>query len=425
MPRTRHDGTPWTTEDGDCLQPAGQGWMRGVVAKVKGDRAEQVRTLGLQCWSHLFHPCFKCHASREDLAEIGDANLGSPPYAASSPADHDDACAICEIWVVIPDQRTHALLIGMLRNESKVGRRGRVLQNDFPSLGLLGGDRLEPSRYLRDIREFDRVPVGTRLLFWLAQNETLAKHRCPMCTPESHITIVTLSLSGHSPRVQPRSAQGLREGSVLGVSACRCVGHTRSYANQSHRRRHPFTAQRCLPLVRRQEGQRSGDTIYQLQDLTPPMLGSNTRPSVASKAAETRTLLECARDLVRRHAARLGSQGTALVALGDELVQMRTILRQGQRTLPREHGLEMVQCAKRAVVLRPDTGCEWHPKWHLLLHIAGDVCDKGNPQFETTFLHEHWNGKMAKAAAKCYRQTWHESLLEPFRWLQRSQRQRV
>ena len=71
------------------------------------------------------------------------------------------------------------------------------------------------------------------------------------------------------------------------------------------------------------------DTIYQLQGLTSPMLLSNTRPSIASKAAETGTFLECARDLVRCHAARLGSQGTALVALGDELVQVRTIMRQG------------------------------------------------------------------------------------------------
>ena len=90
------------------------------------------------------------------------------------------------------------------------------------------------------------------------------------------------------------------------------------------------------------------------------MLGSNTRPSNASKAAEKGTLLEWARDLVRHHAARLGLQGTALVALGDELVQMRTIMRQGQRTLPSEYGLEMVQCAKRAVVLHPHTGCGWH-----------------------------------------------------------------
>ena len=59
----------------------------------------------------------------------------------------------------------------MLRNESKVGRRGTVLQNDFPSLGLLGGDRLEPSRSLKDTREFDRVPVGTHVLFWRAKNE--------------------------------------------------------------------------------------------------------------------------------------------------------------------------------------------------------------------------------------------------------------
>ena len=66
--RSRHDDTPSTTEDGDRLQRAGQASMRGVVAKMKGDWAECVHTLGLQSWSHLFHPCFKCHASRERSA---------------------------------------------------------------------------------------------------------------------------------------------------------------------------------------------------------------------------------------------------------------------------------------------------------------------------------------------------------------------
>ena len=197
------------------------------------------------------------------------------------------------------------------------------------------------------------------------------------------------------------------------------MGDTRSYANQSHRRRHPCAAKRCLRWYADKKANDHTVTIRQLRDLTPPMLGSNTLPSIASNGY----FAGMCKRLGSSQRRRLGSQGA--VALGDELVQLRTIMRQGQRTLPREHGLEMVQCAKRAVVLRPDTGCEWHPKWHLLLHIAGDVCDKGNPQFETTFLHEHWNGKMAKVAAKCYRQTWHESLPEPFRWLQRSQRQRV
>ena len=111
------DGPPWSTQDGGRLQRADQASMRGVVAKVKGDWAEYVHTLGLQSWSH---PCFKCHAPRRDRR----CKSGVAPYAASSP-------------------------------ESKVGRRGRVLQNDIPSLD---GDRLEPSRSLRDIREFDRVP---------------------------------------------------------------------------------------------------------------------------------------------------------------------------------------------------------------------------------------------------------------------------
>ena len=75
-------------------------------------------------------------------------------------------------------------------------------------------------------------------------------------------------------------------------------------------------------------------------------------------------------------------------------------MRQGQRTLSREHGLEKVQRAKRAVVLHPHTRCEWHPKWHFLLHIACNACYKGNSQFEATFLDERWNGKMAKGCSE-------------------------
>ena len=100
--------------------------MRGVVAKVNG-RLGRVLSTRSVCNAEV--TCFILVSRTTRLGKTSQRwamqNLGWPPCAASSPADHDNACAICEVWVVIPEQRTHALLIGMLRNESKVCRRGR------------------------------------------------------------------------------------------------------------------------------------------------------------------------------------------------------------------------------------------------------------------------------------------------------------
>ena len=92
MPRTRHDGTPWTMEDGDRLQRAGKPSIRGVVTKVKGVWTKIVHTLGLQSWSHLFHPCFKCHSGRPRRDRR--CKSGIAPVRCD---DCDDACAICFI----------------------------------------------------------------------------------------------------------------------------------------------------------------------------------------------------------------------------------------------------------------------------------------------------------------------------------------
>ena len=74
------------------LQRAGKPSIRGVVTKVKGVWTEIVHTLGLQSWSHLFHPCFKCHSGRPRRDRR--CKSGIAPVRCD---DCDDACAICFI----------------------------------------------------------------------------------------------------------------------------------------------------------------------------------------------------------------------------------------------------------------------------------------------------------------------------------------
>ena len=146
------------------------------------------------------------------------------------------------------------------------------------------------------------------------------------------------------------------------------------------------------------------------------MFGTEARPCLATKAADIGTLLVFCRVLFRRLEHRVGAKGGALVGLGEALVRMRDRMRTQPRILPLETCQELVDCAKRASVLREEAEVAWRPKWHMLLHLASRAFHSGNPNWHQTFLGEHHNGLLAKLAATCHRLTWHARVLSQFRW---------
>ena len=56
--------------------------------------------------------------------------------------------------------------------------------------------------------------------------------------------------------------------------------------------------------------------LHKLQDLRPSMLGNPLPQELGTKAGETGTLLEFARDVAKQHVACLGAEGASLVAVG-------------------------------------------------------------------------------------------------------------
>ena len=65
--------------------------------------------------------------------------------------------------------------------------RGRALQHDISALGLLQGDRLEPSQNLQDVADWDDVDQAefpVTVTFWRRGAETRARRRLPIIGPE-------------------------------------------------------------------------------------------------------------------------------------------------------------------------------------------------------------------------------------------------
>ena len=183
-PSSRHDGTAWHQTDRvrSHLGGLGFGW-RAAFVWLKGDWAEFAHTFGLPSWSHGTHPCPLCHCTQRTMHRLEGYSPLSMPFPAKTQAEYDAACRACELEVLVPDRATLEALRARLEEDRRPGgSRGRALLADFPALGLLKGDRLEPSTVLPDVCEVDSWVGGGRLSFWRPSQETLTLHRNPLLT---------------------------------------------------------------------------------------------------------------------------------------------------------------------------------------------------------------------------------------------------
>ena len=93
-----------------------------------------------------------------------------------------------------------------------------------------------------------------------------------------------------------------------------------------------------------------GKNLYKLENLTPTMV-SMDRVGLATKAAETGTLVGFCRHMSAKHAAALGECGRPLSLMGDSLLGMHDCMRRNPRVFPPGEHQTFVDLAKRVFLL--------------------------------------------------------------------------
>ena len=410
MPATRHDGSPWG--DADSSYKPGASLIKAALVSIKADWGEIVNTLGFVGWGALLHPCYCCCATKDDLDKLGDFSALDEPFAATTQAQYDAACAACETTCYVDSELKRARLKGLLIDDVRPrGGHGRCLIADFGDT-LLKGDRLEPGADLWDVRDFDVRPIPFTCLFWRTANESLCKHRCPLF---SHVTSVTLNTIMIDV-LHTFYLHGVYGKYIAHVFYELLIGDAWRVGGADEQAKLKAGIHRLrADLFVWYATQRGRENVYRLQDLTLGMLGPRNLPSMTTHAAETGTLLEYCVDAVHRLRAFLPHNlREAYVLAGDALLEYHVLMQQSPRVLTPPVHQEFVSALRRYFVFSRLAELPVIPKWHLALHLTLRAGRNGNPRTYSTFLDESLNGRIAAIAGAAHRITFYPRVLMQF-----------
>jgi len=151
------------------------------------------------------------------------------------------------------------------------------------------------------------------------------------------------------------------------------------------------------------------------------MLGSQSKPVLAAKAAESKGLLYFAVDLLERHMLQIAELGDdallkaqLLLSAGRSAVSFETVMNTHSRSFSCDQKNALFHHYHRFVTIYLQAGGQVIPKVHLMYHLIYESERKGNPKFYQTYHDETMNGIVAKIAASCHRLTWARSIMRKF-----------
>lgn len=305
FPECRHDKSSFReVEDAARIALAGSSMRcKGMLLALKADWGEFSGTLGFPSCSSKAHPCFFCKGSQSDWHRCDCLSPVQPAFPLKEWVDYERACADCELPRVL-DARAFSLVKATLDFDRRPnGSRGRALRADLPSLGLLRGDRLEPSEGVPDTGAgFDSLKPPVRAVFWRPSKETVTRHRNPLfaaalgVTPQACIQVDwmhTLSL-GIFQDFLASLIQALIAVNAWGVSGGVVVRRQLSVQNLERE------------LVEFYHSP-AGVGVTRVQRLDPQMFGDGASPTCKLHAAETNGLLKFSLRLIQHRGVGLSN----------------------------------------------------------------------------------------------------------------------
>ena len=176
----RWDGTAFGDMEPNLGGAAGKVCPTAACVFLKADLAEYSNTLGFWSTSSNRFPCFLCNVTKFNFVILEGWDVLGASFRQKSWGDYCADCQACEVWVQIGSKAQHTELRASMLFDGRRGR-GLALRADFPALGLVKGDRLEPHEGAQDIEAFEKLNTFPAfVLFWRSSNEQMAYHRHPL-----------------------------------------------------------------------------------------------------------------------------------------------------------------------------------------------------------------------------------------------------
>ena len=122
-----------------------------VLLYCKGDWLELCERFGFPSPLSGGRPCFCCSAIGDQLYEPEGVSLVEQPWFTNDAESFERAASRCEQITIVSQEHREGLNSILKYDKRSHGLHGLALVADFPELGLLKGDRLEPSEKLLDI----------------------------------------------------------------------------------------------------------------------------------------------------------------------------------------------------------------------------------------------------------------------------------
>ena len=406
-PTERHNGKPFGPGDALFSGLSGQQCASGACLYLKADMLEFGTTYGFPATGHKHHPCTLCHTGRDSKIILANWDSISSPHRPKTFEEYQNACAACEIWVVVT-KRQHTELRAIAEYDKRKNRssRGLALDSDYAELGLRKGDRVEVCEGMIDAQDFENISdFPARVCFWRVGAETFAYHRNIIFNEETGIL--------------PHRSTALDWLHVLSLGVfqtwCNLATHLMFDDDVWGTRESNMVARLATTTNRltsdiekwQKLQAREGRDVTWIGVLDSDTFGSRTKPRFQLKGAQTNWYLEY---LVRvclpeRVGKVVSCDGRLLLKAGQDLFRLLSLIREHPVTFPvasiqefHDRSLSYLDAMAKLLV-NPK------PKDHALQHLSDRIQFQGSPAFYGNWLDESLNRLLRDVAAGAHAST--------------------
>ena len=372
-------------------------------------------TFGFKSWKHGTCPCFYCFADQDGLRIAAGLRSGGMPFPRRTFADYEVACSRCEIVIDPLNENAWRKFRRLLFYDQRPGSgtaKGRALACDVPELGLLRGDRLEPSIDVPDVGQGFDETCPPRCTFWRTSEETFTNHRNPLFDEElgtEHDKVICVDDCHCASLGVYQVWNGFIMWELFKANALEIPYHV---GGDSVRLTRFVEKVKALLMSWYRDEAGEGREHTRVQDMAVSMLGPEDNTYLGLHAAEGNGFVRFLSTLLKAKARFLGDRVMLVLKTHLALVSNADIMTDTPPgEMPPDLARRFVDNARCVLEGFEALGVIFKPKMHMYMHLAADTHFKGSPRFYACWVDETLNRLLKDVSAGSHRRVYHKRVL--------------